>query len=190
MKFTRREFLKTSALLGAGFSFLKPENLEAKEKKSKIKTEKIPSICNFCSTSCNITVTVKTKNNTKRITKIEGNKNSDLNRGKICARGQSGIFQTYDPNRIKTPLIRIKGSKRGEWKFKKATWEEAFKFIADTIKEKNIQPWQWAPVCSWISCVYYKPFSFSFFDANKIPNIIIAPIQHCVTTGHIGIDRL
>jgi anaerobic selenocysteine-containing dehydrogenase len=100
------------------------------------------------------------------------------------------MFQTYDPNRIKTPLIRIKGSKRGEWKFKKATWDEAFKYISDTVKNKNIQPWEWAPICSWISCVFYKPFSFSFFHANKIPNVIIAPIQHCVMTGHVGVDSV
>jgi len=191
MKFTRRNFLKTTALVGASLSFLKPTKVTAKNLASKVSTEKVPSICNFCSTSCSILVDVKINENGKRrITKIEGNPHSDLNRGKICARGQAGMFQTYDPNRIKTPLIRIEGSKRGEWKFRKATWDEAFKYIADKVEEKKIQPWEWAPICSWISCVFYKPFSFSFFDANKIPNIIIAPIQHCVTTGHIGVDSV
>ncbi len=191
MKFTRRNFLKTTGLLGMSLSFLKPSSLKAGEiQHKKSTTTVVPSICNFCSTSCSILVDVKTTNGKKRITKIEGNPNSDLNRGKICARGQSGLFQTYDPNRIKTPLIRVEGSKRGEWNFRKATWDEAFKYIGDKVKEKEIQPWEWAPVCSWISCVFYKPFSFSFFDANKIPNVIIAPIQHCVTTGHIGIDSV
>jgi anaerobic selenocysteine-containing dehydrogenase len=191
MKFTRRDFLKTTALIGASLSFLKPNKVNAKNVGNKTITEKVPSICNFCSTSCSILVDVKVNSNGKRrITKIDGNPNSDLNRGRICARGQAGMFQTYDPNRIKTPLIRIEGSKRGEWKFKKASWDEAFKYIADKVKEKDIQPWEWSPVCSWISCVFYKPFSFSFFDANKIPNIIIAPIQHCVTTGHIGVDSV
>ena len=137
MKFTRRAFLKTSALLGAGLSFLKPTSVSATEKHGKKeKTEYVPSVCNFCSTVCSIKVKVKGEGKKRRMLKIEGNENSDLNRGKICARGQSGLFQTYDPDRIKTPLIRVKGSKRGEWKFKKATWEEALKYI-DSLDEKS-----------------------------------------------------
>lgn len=82
--------------------------------------EWIPSICNFCSTLCNVKAGVKEVAGKRRVVKIEGNPESPLNRGKTCARGQSGIFQIYDPDRLKTPLIREPGSKRGEWKFRPA----------------------------------------------------------------------
>ena len=148
-KLTRRQFLKTAGLFG-GFSLLSPlpgfgmglsheKNLYAGGKVTWV-----PSICNFCSSACDIQVEVKEKLGKKRILKIEGNPNSPLNRGKVCARGQSGLMQVYDPDRLKQPLIRVKGSKRGEWKFRVATWDEAFAYI--TEKLKKINPWEIAMV--------------------------------------------
>ncbi len=88
------------------------------------------SICNFCSSLCNLRVTTRTRDGEKRIVKLDGNPNSTLNRGKICARGQAGLRQTYDTDRIKTPLIRVEGSKRGEYAFRSASWEEAWDYTS------------------------------------------------------------
>jgi anaerobic selenocysteine-containing dehydrogenase len=192
MKFTRRAFLKTSALLGASLSFLKPSSILASEKKEakKEKSEYIPSVCNFCSTVCSIKVKVQGEGKKRRMLKIDGNENSDLNRGKMCARGQAGLFQTYDPDRIKTPLIRIEGSKRGEWKFKKATWDEAIKYIGDKLEEHKIQPWEMTMSGGWAPCVFYMPMSLGFAIATQVPNIIASPFQHCVGAGHVGNDSV
>ncbi len=190
-KITRRQFIQTAGLFG-GFALLNPMGLFS----PKISGEDalyaadrvswVPSICNFCSSACDIQVEVKEKRGQKRISKIEGNANSPLNRGKICARGQSGLMQVYDPDRLKQPLIRVKGSKRGEWKFRAATWDEAFDYIAEKLKK--VHPWEISMVSGWQYCVSYMQFSLPFIMTLGIPNIVGSPLQHCVAAGHFGTD--
>lgn len=153
-------------------------------------THWVPSICNFCSTVCNIKVGVKETKQGKRAVKIEGNPDSPLNRGKTCARGQAGVNQTYDPDRLKKPLIRIEGSKRGEWKFKEATWDEAFQFIQEKMNQYDIKPYEQALIGGWSACVFYMPISVSMAVGQGIPNISASPMQHCVASGHLGTDMV
>jgi len=126
------------------------------------KEETSYTICNFCSSLCNVQVTSRTSNGVKRVVKLDGNPHSTLNRGKMCARGQAGLQQTYDPDRFKKPLIRVEGSKRGEWTL----------------------------LGGWTSCIFYMNWSVPFAVANGIPNIVASPMQHCVTTGHLGTDAV
>lgn len=189
---TRRAFLKATGLGGAGLTLLKPVSLLGANKNRRPEdTEDVSySICNFCSSLCNLRVTSRTRNGVKRIVKLDGNPNSTLNRGKICARGQSGLRQTYDPDRLKTPLIRVEGSKRGEWAFRQASWEEAWQYIAEKNKQAAIKPYEWTMVGGWTSCVFYMNWAVPFAMANEVPNIIASPMQHCVTTGHLGTDMV
>ncbi|MFA5530029.1 MAG: molybdopterin-dependent oxidoreductase [Thiohalomonadaceae bacterium] len=189
-RLSRRGFLKTTGYGAASLSLLKPASLIGKTADAATEdlTEHSYSICNFCSSLCNLRVTTRTVNGVKRITKLDGNPNSTLNRGKICARGQSGLRQTYDSDRLKTPLIRVEGSKRGEWAFRAATWEEAWEYIAQRNQEKAIHPSEWTMVGGWTSCVFYMNWAVPFAMANQVPNIVASPMQHCVTTGHLGTD--
>lgn len=195
-RLSRRAFLKTTGYGTAGLSLLSPVSPiggmvgKAVAEDGKEQEEVTYSICNFCSSLCNLQVTTRTKGDEKRIVKVDGNPNSTLNRGKICARGQAGLRQTYDTDRLKTPLIRVKGSKRGEYKFRKASWEEAWKYIEDKQKSAQIQPWEWTMVGGWTSCVFYMYWAVPFAMANQIPNIVASPMQHCVTTGHLGTDMV
>ncbi|MGP0105860.1 molybdopterin-dependent oxidoreductase [Rhodoblastus sp.] len=148
------------------------------------------TICNFCSSLCNVRVTTRTRGGVKRVVKLDGNPYSTLNRGKMCARGQSGLRQTYDSDRIKTPLIRVEGSKRGEFAFRPASWQEAFAYIDRKTKAAAIKPFEWTMIGGWTSCVFYMNWAVSFALANEIPNIIASPMQHCVTTGHFGTDMV
>lgn len=190
-KITRRQFLKAASVLG-GMALLRPvwdlgnEAVEVQAQAITGEVTWVPSICNFCSSFCDINVAVKEVDGTKRAVKIEGNLNSPLNRGKICARGQAGLKQVYDPDRIKEPLIRVKGSKRGEWNFRKATWEEAYDLVASKMKAVN--PWEISLIGGWTACVSYMHFSLPFVRTLEIPNIIASPLQHCVTAGHLGTD--
>ncbi|KRT58717.1 twin-arginine translocation signal domain-containing protein, partial [endosymbiont of Ridgeia piscesae] len=131
-RLSRRSFLKASAG-GAGVGLLSPVAglvSQAASEDGEVETEITHSICNFCSSLCNLKVKTEKRGASKRIVKLAGNPDSTLNRGKICARGQSGLRQIYDTDRIKTPLIRVEGSKRGEYKFRAASWEEAWDYIA------------------------------------------------------------
>ncbi len=189
---TRRAFLKATGYGGAGLTLLKPLSLMGRQspEQSTDSEEISHSICNFCSSLCNLRVTSRTRNGVKRIVKLDGNPNSTLNRGKICARGQAGLRQTYDPDRLKTPLIRVEGSKRGEWSFRAASWEEAWQYIEAKQKLADIQPYEWTMVGGWTSCVFYMNWAVPFAMANEVPNIIASPMQHCVTTGHLGTDMV
>jgi len=122
----------------------------------------------------------------RRIVKIDGNTESPLNRGRICARGQAGLRQTYDPDRLKQPLIRVAGSKRGEWNFRAATWDEAYSYIVSRLQKIN--PWEASLIGGWTACVSYMHFSLPFCQTMQIPNIVASPLQHCVTAGHLGTD--
>jgi len=190
-RLTRRAFLKSTGYGTASLGLLSPVATmvgEAVGKEGDATEEISHSICNFCSSLCNLRVTTRTKNGDKRIVKLDGNPNSTLNRGKICARGQAGLHQTYDTDRIKTPLIRVEGTKRGEYAFRSASWEEAWDYIAKKQKAAEIQPWEWTMVGGWTSCVFYMNWAVPFALANQVPNIVASPMQHCVTTGHLGTD--
>lgn len=191
-RLSRRAFLKTSGAGVAGLTLLSPLSRPISDAVAKsTQSEEITySICNFCSSLCNLRVTTRTKNGDRRIVKLDGNPHSTLNRGKICARGQAGLRQTYDTDRIKTPLIRIQGSKRGEYAFRAASWEEAYDYIAKKTQSAAIKPWEWTMVGGWTSCVFYMNWAVPFAMANEVPNIVASPMQHCVTTGHLGTDMV
>ncbi len=191
-RLTRRAFLAAAGSGGAALSLLSPTRMlgAAAAAPDAATTDTSYSICNFCSSLCNLRVTSRTHNGVKRVVKLDGNPHSTLNRGKICARGQSGLRQTYDSDRLKTPLIRVAGSKRGEWAFRAVSWEEAWQYIEAKAKRAEIQPYEWTMVGGWTSCVFYMSWAVPFAMANGIPNIIASPMQHCVTTGHIGTDMV
>lgn len=74
--------------------------------------------------------------------KITGNMDDPHSNGRFCPRGTGGIGAYTDPDRLKTPLIRVE--KNGKQEFREATWDEAFDYIAEKmnkIKDK------WGPEC-------------------------------------------
>ncbi len=68
-----------------------------------------------------------------RITKIEGDPDSPLNRGTICAKGLAQIEKLNHPDRIKYPMKRV--GERGEGKWNRISWDEALETIAGKITE-------------------------------------------------------
>jgi len=92
-----------------------------------VKEKVVTSICEMCTSFCPILVRVRDG----KVVRIEGNPKEKSTQGAICARGNAGISLLEDPDRIRTPLIRV--GKRGEGKFRKASWEEAYRYIADRL---------------------------------------------------------
>ncbi len=93
----------------------------------------IPTMCEMCVWRCGVLAKVKDG----RVVKLEGNPDHPHSKGKLCARGQSGLMNTYDPDRVLFPLIRV--GQRGEGKFRQASWDEALDMVARSmlkIKEK------------------------------------------------------
>lgn len=138
-KITRRTFLKISqstllagaALTGGSSILLKgaEQALAAVGGTSKASgSSVIPSYCDVCFMACGIKVTVKDG----KAVKIEGNPIHPLSRGKLCPRGVGGLGQLYDPDRLKTPLIRT--TVNGKQVFRQAGWDEALSYVAEKMK--------------------------------------------------------
>ncbi len=90
--------------------------------------ESVFSVCGMCTVRCPIKVDVE-----DGVVKwIEGNPNDPGMAGRLCAKGSAGLAMLYDYERPQYPMIRE--GKRGEGKWKKATWEEALDHIADKLK--------------------------------------------------------
>ena len=136
---TRRDFLKlggaASAALAVG-QMLPPMVAQAARDAGQLNAAGdgyIPSMCEMCVWRCGLLAKVKDG----RVVKLEGNPDHPHSKGKLCPRGQAGLMNTYDPDRVLTPLIRV--GKRGEGKFRKASWEEALDLVAKNmldIKQK------------------------------------------------------
>lgn len=71
------------------------------------------STCKGCSAGCG--TLVRTRDG--RPIKMEGNPEHPLTAGGLCASGQAGIFDLYDPERSREPLMIKQGqAKKTEWK--------------------------------------------------------------------------
>ncbi|NUM45072.1 MAG: molybdopterin-dependent oxidoreductase [Anaerolineales bacterium] len=136
---SRREFLKLGAATGAALAvgqFIPPRVSHAARAAGYLNADGdgyVPSMCEMCVWRCGLIAKVKDG----RVVKLDGNPDHPHSRGKLCPRGQSGLMNTYDPDRVLTPLIRA--GQRGEGLFRKASWDEALDIVAQNmlkIKEK------------------------------------------------------
>src|SRR5512143_2444205 len=132
---SRRDFLK---LGGAGLSALAvgqlvpPVAAQAARANGQLNANgdgMIASMCEMCVWRCGLLAKVKDG----RVVKLEGNPDHPHSKGKLCPRGQAGLMSTYDPDRVLTPLIRA--GRRGEGKFRQASWEEALDLVASKMNE-------------------------------------------------------
>lgn len=196
---SRRSFMKLLGASGAALTLLTPVIASRRGQGQSTKSDDNAlsgdyewrhNICTFCASTCGIRVAVKKIGEHERAVKIEGNPYDPFNQGRLCARGQSGLRRLYSPDRIKQPLIRIAGSKRGEWAFRAATWDEAYDYILKKIAEHNIQRYEMALLGGWFICAFYRFHLVAFALTSGIPNIIGTPLQHCITGEHFGLNTV
>ncbi|MFQ5599384.1 MAG: molybdopterin-dependent oxidoreductase [Candidatus Krumholzibacteriia bacterium] len=138
MRLARREFLQLGAAsLAAGLAATRqclagtpslewggrdfsPESF--KERKA------VPSACWQCVARDGIVGFVEDG----RLVKIEGNPLLPRTNGRICARGQAGHYQAYDPDRLLYPMRRV--GERGGGKWKRVSWDEALEEIVARLR--------------------------------------------------------
>ena len=90
-------------------------------------TRIVPTFCEICFWKCGVLAHVRDG----RVTKIEGNPDHPLSRGRLCPRGTGGAGLLYDPDRLRTPLIRKGG--RGGQEFQTASWDAALDLVAERL---------------------------------------------------------
>ncbi|WP_295419986.1 molybdopterin-dependent oxidoreductase [Sulfurovum sp.] len=133
---SRRRFLQgsvaltvigSSAMGKTNFIYFKKEKSSIPEsittKTSTKKAEEIPFLCGICVNKCAGFARVEDG----VVTKLNPNPYFPKSRNMLCARGNAGIQTTYDPDRLKYPLVRI--GERGDGKYKRVSWEEAYNAI-------------------------------------------------------------
>ncbi len=111
-----------------------------------------------------------------KIIKIEGDPDSPLNRGTICAKGIAQLEKLNHPDRLKYPLKRI--GERGEGKWKRISWDEALGTIAGKIKETIGRDGPRA-----ISFAQGAPKGLEYFLLIRLANLLKVP--NISTPGHV-----
>jgi thiosulfate reductase/polysulfide reductase chain A len=135
---SRRDFLKLGGMAAGALALGKlipPEVASAARQAGLLDASDsgyIPTMCEMCVWRCGVLAKVENG----RVVKLEGNPEHPHSRGKLCPRGQSGLMNTYDPDRVLHPLIRV--GERGEGLFRQASWDEALDLVAENmLKIKN-----------------------------------------------------
>lgn len=93
----------------------------------------VPSTCWMCYAGCSIRAHVVDGT----LVKIEGNPESSVGEGRLCAKGVAGIMMHYDPNRVNVPLKRTNPEKGIgiDPKWVEITWDEALDIIVERLRE-------------------------------------------------------
>jgi thiosulfate reductase/polysulfide reductase chain A len=137
-RIARRTFLKVAATGAIAGAVSVPATAQAfgltRDQHGLPPEREIPTFCELCFWNCGVVARVR-KN---RVLSLQGHPDYPNARGKLCGRGQAGAGFVTDGDRLKYPMIRV--GARGEGKFRRAGWGEAYKLIADgfrKIKEKH-----------------------------------------------------
>ncbi len=132
---TRRGFFKTATMAAAGaaaapavLGSLSPA-ARAAQTASAGKMESKFSACDMCFNKCGLIARVQDG----VVQKLDPNPKFLKSRGMLCARGNAGLAQLYDPDRLKHPLLRA--GERGEGKWKRIPWDEALDMAAAKMQE-------------------------------------------------------
>ncbi len=127
----RREFIKISSLLGMG-GVAPPLLLggcSAHPLPGAGQTSSTPTYCEMCFWKC--AAFVHQENGEPW--KVIGNDEDLHSEGRLCTRGTAGLGSYQDPDRLKTPLLRVAGPD-GRQTFREASWDEALDFIANRLR--------------------------------------------------------
>jgi thiosulfate reductase/polysulfide reductase chain A len=129
---SRRSFMKLSAAAAAttvgGSHRVLYALVSGKEANESNQIRDQFSACDMCFNKCGLIARVENG----VVKKLDPNPKSLKSRGMLCARGNAGVKQLYDPDRLKYPLLR-KGQ-RGEGKWQRLSWKEALDYAAEQME--------------------------------------------------------
>lgn len=106
----------------------------------------------------------------------------DFHQVRACARGRSMRRRVYNPDRLKYPMKRV--GKRGEGKFKRISWDEAFEEIASNLKRIIAQYGNEALYLPFATGTLGATVAASYPPPRSISNRFMNSIGGCL--GHHG----
>ena len=137
MEVSRRTFIKTTIIGGAGLSAfgfsLAPVYAQTQGLKIARTTE-TRSTCPYCSVSCGViihTLGDKSKNVTPQVVHVEGDPDHPINRGTLCPKGASLQQDIVNDRRLLKPQVRRPGSDHWD----DISWNDAINEIARWVKK-------------------------------------------------------
>jgi molybdopterin-containing oxidoreductase family iron-sulfur binding subunit len=132
----RRTFLKIAGMgsISVAFGCSPPEKhlyslVEAPDDMVVGEATWYASTCRECPAGCGILA----KNREARIIKIEGNPLHPINKGKLCMRGQAALQGIYNPDRLKTAMLK----ENGKWQPLSFSKAESILKVRATEAAKN-----------------------------------------------------
>jgi anaerobic selenocysteine-containing dehydrogenase len=140
MSISRRTFIKNSSILAglaavsANLPVIASAAEKAKSGATAAGTTYVKSTCAHCVNFCGISV--KLENGVIRNIYPDGARAEYYNQG-ICPKGVSGVFNTYNPYRIKAPLKRTNPAKGMDQDpgWVEISWDEAFETISERLRK-------------------------------------------------------
>jgi anaerobic selenocysteine-containing dehydrogenase len=87
----------------------------------------LKSVCRSCHGGCGVLLHVEDG----RLVKVEGDRDSPLNHGRLCPIGTVTLDLVYHPDRLQYPLRR--DGPRGSGKWRRISWDEALDEIAQRL---------------------------------------------------------
>ena len=127
-KITRREFIRIAGgttvitTLSTLFPLGCTHNAVALSAEEAVQIS--PTVCGICFWKCAGWVYRRGD----RPWKVVGNREDLHSHGRLCTRGTGGIGAYLDGDRLKTPLLRVRG--KGGDTFQEVSWDEALDYIA------------------------------------------------------------
>jgi len=132
---TRRRFIKYSATATAAASLagnagvlraLAPGQTFSEDPATSMLEAKY-TVCDMCFNKCGVIARV----DGDRLVKLDPNPKVPKSRGMLCARGNAGIQRLYDPDRLKTPMLRKGARGAGDWQ--SISWDQALDLAAEKL---------------------------------------------------------
>src|SRR5687768_18611209 len=129
----RRDFLK---VIGAGTASTTMVGCSSERVEKLIPylvspDETVPGVSTYYATTCrecSVACGVIAETRDGRAIKLEGNPEHPLNRGALCARGQSGLQGLYNPDRFRGPMVRQGNA------LVPTTWETALQQLGQRLR--------------------------------------------------------
>jgi len=122
----RRDLFKYAASAGAALACPR-QGAAASPAAGAAADREVITTCNMCFLGCSVIASVGEGGRLA----LRGNPESPVNRGRLCAKGNAGVYKALHPERIRYPMARA--GARGEGRWRRLSWAEAIRAVADGL---------------------------------------------------------